>query len=87
MAALYAVTITLEPSIPRAPLLIVASDAKTTTLFPLISPVTAIIPQSVRGTKNSNFPSSSNRAIRFSGSRGSSCGFGIYMLLNTNTTL
>ena len=80
-------TITLDPSTPSAPLLIVASDAKITTLFPLISPVTAIIPQSVRGIKNSYFPASTKRAIRLSGSRSSSFGVDTYMLLNTNTTL
>ena len=87
IAALYAVTITFEPSTPSAPLFIVASDAKITTLFPFTKPVTTITPQSVRGIRNSNFPSSTRRAMRDSGSRGLSEVVGIYMLLKTNTTL
>ena len=77
MAALYAVTIIFEPSIPSAPLLIVGSEAKMTTLLPLIEAVTATIPQFVRGTKKEKLPSSTNRAMRDSGSRGSSWAVGI----------
>ena len=87
IAALYADTITAEPSTPSAPLLIVASDAKITTLLPLTVAVTAIIPQSVRGIRKLKIPSSTNRAILEIGSRGS-CDVGdIYKLLKANTTL
>ena len=71
IASRYALTITCEPSTPSAPLLIVASDAKTTTLFPLMAPVAAIIPQSVRSSKSESVPGSSRRWIRSSGSLGS----------------
>ena len=56
IAALYAETITFEPSTPSAPLLIVASDAKMTTLLPLTVAVTAIIPHSVRGIRKLKTP-------------------------------
>ena len=71
IADLYASTITCAPSAPSAPPCSVASDANTTTRLPLISPVAATIPQSVRGISSSNFPLSNNFAMRTSGSRSS----------------
>ena len=73
MASLYAPTITLEPSIPSAPLFTVASDAKTMTLFPATLPVAATMPHLLFSVKSWQLLGSSNFSIRISGSRGSSC--------------
>ena len=72
IASLYALTITLEPSIPSAPLFTVASEAKTITLLPATLPVAATMPHLLFSVKSWQVPESSNLSIRCTGSRGSS---------------